>query len=89
VAPGEAEPRPQARVSDSHGLLEAAFLDGATRLVAQNDSGAEIRRIFLLLFEVLDDADRFPRRWKHSFHWSDPDVPRSVRHLAARMLGRN
>ncbi|WP_249354425.1 hypothetical protein [Rhodococcus sp. USK13] len=55
MAPGEAEPRPQARVSDSHGLLAAAFLDGATRLVAQNESGAEIRRISLLMFEVLDD----------------------------------
>ncbi|MEU2001456.1 PucR family transcriptional regulator [Rhodococcus sp. NPDC019627] len=38
-----------------YAVLAAALLDAATRLIPPTESGAEIRRISLLLFEVLDD----------------------------------
>ncbi|KAF0960864.1 PucR family transcriptional regulator [Rhodococcus sp. T7] len=38
-----------------YAVLAAALLDAATRLIPPNESSAELRRISLLLFEVLDD----------------------------------
>ncbi|MFC9836340.1 PucR family transcriptional regulator [Rhodococcus sp. NPDC127530] len=38
-----------------YAVLAAALLDAATRLIAPSESSTELRRISLLLFEVLDD----------------------------------
>ncbi|TQC48321.1 PucR family transcriptional regulator [Rhodococcus sp. WS4] len=38
-----------------YAVLAAALLDAATRLIPPNESSGELRRISLLLFEVLDD----------------------------------
>jgi hypothetical protein len=38
-----------------YAVLAAALLDGATRVIPPSESGGELRRISLLLFEVLDD----------------------------------